>query len=66
VLLLAGHVKEIGDVAHWNDEDVSTAERKVVAPYIGERIAQDHVLLDAEWARFVRHSILLRAEQRGP
>jgi hypothetical protein len=55
VLRLAGHVEEIGDVAHRNDEDVSTAEREIVVPYIGERIAQHHVLLDAQRAKLVRH-----------
>src|SRR5580692_9935347 len=55
VLLLGGHVEEIGDVAHRNDEDMSTAEREIVVPYIGERVAQHHVLLDAQRARLVRH-----------
>ena len=37
------------------DAQLRSAEREIVVPYIGERIAQDHVLLDAQRARLVRH-----------
>jgi len=49
-LLFGSHVKEAGDMALWNDEQVSTAERIVVMADVREFILQDDIFRSTQLA----------------